>query len=93
MQERSAGTDRINRSPCVLSVLIRDFGGEATCLGMSHKLGRFIEAAGVRRSETRAWVQEQLSFLEGRGDVTVELTDSATLIARVTETGACRASG
>ncbi len=92
MQVRTAKVGSTVRQPCLLNALICEFGGEATCVSMSKKLGRFIEAAGVRQSETRAWVQEQLAILAGRGDVTVEMTDSAMIVARVTETGVGRAA-
>lgn len=93
MQDQSPWIVQADNTPCLLRALIADFGGEATCLGMSRKLGRFIEASGIGQSETRAWVRDQFSMLEGRGDVTVELTDTSTFIARITEAGACRAAG
>ena len=90
MTDQSPWARSADRGSYILRALIAEFGGEATCLGLSRKLGRFIEASGVHRSDTRTWVQQQIAVLADRGDVTVEATDSAVLIARVTETGACR---
>lgn len=93
MSDQSPWTRLAERRPCMLQALISEFGGEATCVSMSIRLGRFIEASGVRQGETRSWIQKQFCALEDRGDVTVEMTDQSVFIARVTETGAYRAYG
>ena len=75
----------------LLKALIGEFGGEATCRGMYHRLKQPLTSIGVEDVAVSGWIRARLFELEETGSVTVEATDKQMLIARITADGALRA--
>ena len=79
--QKSFAQDRL------LSVLLRDFGGEARCVDLNGKL-RSFDPAAYSMEASLCSVRSTIRSLESQGKISAEAIGSGVLVARITVNGA-----